>query len=300
MNKPKVSLLFLLVSILAGPVFSAPLYMWHISRGDTEMYLLGSIHILSEDFYPLPQLIEEISYRADLLVLEADVREGNAVNPEITQLIFENGYYHDGSGIEDHLPPETYRELAHHISTLRLPIAGISSMKPWLLAITLQLIELENFGFKTEYGLDQVLAKRHTGEIVELEGVTYQLNLLSDLSDNEQLELLKSALAESGKAAEYLELFSQAWKEGSPELLAEEIDADGDGLAEDITEKLIVERNINMSRKAADLLARIDGTILLVVGAAHFIGDEGIPALMMDMGYEVRQVMDDGSLIPIH
>lgn len=295
MNRRRFIFAILLILLLALPGYSNPLFLWHISHDDTqahaEMYMLGSIHILSEDFYPLPQMIEEVSSQADLLVLEADIRKENAVSSNLLQLTLEHGYYHDGSGLEDHLPTALYEDLEDIIADLGMPIAAFAPMKPWLLALTLQVMELETSGYLANLGMDQVLLERHEGEIAELEGVVFQLELLSGLSDEDQMELLESAVDESGNAAESMELFTRAWRDGAPELLEAEITG---GLVDD----LIFERNINMADKAAELLSGFDGTILLVVGAAHFVGELGLPALMSERGFSVSQVMSDGSLLP--
>lgn len=291
-NRRALIIPFLLLLFLSIPGYSNPLYMWHISHDDVEMYMLGSIHILSEDFYPLPQVIEDLSYQADLLVLEADIREESVMSSDIVQLTLEYGYYHDGSGLEDHLPTELYEALKIYTTDRGMPIAAFSLMKPWLLALTLQVLELESSGYLAELGLDQVLLTRHEGEIAELEGVSFQLELLSGLSDKDQMELLESAVDKSGNGSESMELFTRAWKTGAPVLLEDEIKVG-------IAEQLIFERNRNMANKAADLFTGNEGTILLVIGAAHFVGDRGLPALMSERGFAVSQVMADGSLFPL-
>ena len=180
-------------------------------------------------------------------------------------------------------------------------MAQVALMKPWLLAFTLQILELDASGYKAEYGMEQVLTERHAGgELIELEGAEYQLKLLSGLSEEEQMELLKSVLEESGRMTVYLERFIDAWKSGNPGLLADELDSDGDGVAEDIAERLIIIRNVAMAVRAGELLHDFEGTILLVVGAAHFIGESGIPSLMSDQGFEVSQVTTAGELIPFN
>ncbi len=310
MTNKRFCLYIILIIILAVHVYADtadasdpsanPLYMWHTSYGDAEMYMLGSIHILTEDFYPLPDVIENLSYRADLLVLEADIREETAMPEEIVRLTFLHGFYHDGSGLEDHLSEDLHEVLQKALIKNGLSMAQVALMKPWLLAFTLQILELDASGYKAEYGMEQVLTKRHAGgELIELEGAEYQLKLLSGLSGEEQIELLKSVLEESGRMTDYLERFIDAWKSGNPGLLADELDSDGDGVAEDIAERLIITRNVAMAARAGELLHDFEGTILLVVGAAHFIGESGIPSLMSNQGFEVSQVMADGGLTSI-
>ncbi len=97
---------------------------------------------------------------------------------------------------------------------------------------------------------------------------------------------------------DYLDRFINAWKSGNPQLLADELDSDGDGVAEDITERLIISRKVVMAARAAELLQNYEGTILLLVGAAHFIGESGIPSLMSKQGFNISQVTTGGEMIP--
>jgi len=263
------------------------------------LYLLGSIHVLSEDFYPLPEFIGEVSGRADILAIEADVSGDSLTVEEMKLLLFENGYFHDGSRIEDLLTADLYCILKDVLKTFGLSPDQVSQMKPWLLALTLQNLELEVSGGRAELGMEQVLIKRHgNGEIVELEGVKYQLELLSGLSPGDQLELLTSTLEEAGTMKAELDLLIQAWKKGEPDSVASILEMDG--LSPGISEQLLVNRNISMARKAAELLTSLTGkhTVLFVAGAAHFCGKTGIPALLSAEGFNVDQVDNRGEFLP--
>jgi len=294
------AIIILFSGIFTCPVSADPLYMWYVSRGDIQMYLLGSIHVLSENFYPLPEFIDEVSMGADLLVLEADPGGENPTAEEMKKLLLENGYYHDGRHIEDFLTADLNRTLKNVLKSFGFSSDQVSLMKPWLLALTLQNLELEASGSRAELGMEQVLTERHgNGEVLELEGLEYQLELLSGLSASDQLELLTSTLEETGTMEAELDLLVQAWKRGEPDSVASILELDG--ISGSISEQLLVKRNLSMAGKAADLLTSLTGkhTVLFVVGAAHFFGETGIPALLSAEGFNVAQVDDSGELLPL-
>ena len=54
-------------------------------------------------------------------------------------------------------------------------------------------------------------------------------------------------------------------------------------------ERLIDSRNVKMV-DALDRLAGRPRTLFVVVGAAHFVGERGLPALLTRKGYAVRQL----------
>ena len=52
-------------------------FLWKVSgkTGTVSVYLVGSVHMLTEDFYPLSKAFEEAFKDSDLLVEEADLAE---------------------------------------------------------------------------------------------------------------------------------------------------------------------------------------------------------------------------------
>lgn len=291
--------LFFLISVFIGTSVSAdPLYMWYTSRGDTEMYLLGSIHVLSEDFYPLPDYIESLVQRADVLVLEADIREESLKTDEIAQLTLNSGFYNDGSRLEDHLKKSLYQSLPAAVKKTGLTMEQVSLMKPWLLSLTLQTLELESLGYRAEFGMEREISETNTWDkVVELEGLEYQIQMIAGLGEDDQLEMLNSAVKESGHLKESLEILIDAWEKGNPELIAEDFALKG--LSGGIAERLLLQRNVSMAEKAAELLnSGVEKqTILFVAGAAHFAGETGIPNQLLSRGFVVSQVDKQGELI---
>ena len=295
------SIIFVLIilRIQAADTDGEPLYMWYTSLGDSRMYLLGSIHVLSEDFYPLPEYINDVASDADVLVLEADITGESRNSEELSRLVYLKGFYQDGSNIKDHLNEPLYRNLKAEMERLDLEDEGLLRMKPWLLALTIQSMELEASGYRADLGMDRVISEKYfQGEIVELEGAVFQLELLSSLSDGEQLEFLESALDKPAESEESLQRLIRAWKTGNPDTVLSEMDREGFGGS--IAEKLLYQRNVRMAEKAGNLL-RSSGegkTFLLIVGAAHFAGERGIPALLSAQGFTVSQVTGQGELVP--
>ena len=49
-----------------------PAYMWQVQHQGALVYLLGSIHALTDDYYPLPRIYEHTFAQADRLAVELD------------------------------------------------------------------------------------------------------------------------------------------------------------------------------------------------------------------------------------
>jgi len=50
-------------------------FLWKVSGTTGSLYLVGSVHLLTKDFYPLSPTLESAFKESDLLVEEADLAE---------------------------------------------------------------------------------------------------------------------------------------------------------------------------------------------------------------------------------
>jgi uncharacterized protein YbaP (TraB family) len=65
------------VALVAGQANAAAArdFMWKVSGTTGSVYLVGSVHLLTKDFYPLSPALESAFKESDLLVEEADLAE---------------------------------------------------------------------------------------------------------------------------------------------------------------------------------------------------------------------------------
>src|SRR5699024_8379996 len=131
-------------------------FLWKVEKGDTTVYLQGTIHIGKKDLFPLNEKIENAYSEADIIVPEVDL---NNVSLGETQKITQKlGMYDDESDISDHISNELYAKLEDALSELGLPIQAVKDFKPWLLANTVQQLMTQKLGYTSgvdEYFLNQ-------------------------------------------------------------------------------------------------------------------------------------------------
>ena len=77
-------LLPLLIFILVAPAHSAS-PVWEVTKGDNQLFIGGTIHLLTPEDYPLPTAFEEAYGQSALLVLETDIRKFQS--PEFQQTL---------------------------------------------------------------------------------------------------------------------------------------------------------------------------------------------------------------------
>ena len=83
----------------------------------------------------------------------------------------------------------------------------------------------------------------------------------------------------------------EAWRVGDTEYLETTILADFQQYPE-LHEKIVTERNRRWVERIDELLDD-DEDYLVIVGALHLVGEEGVPELLTDRGVEIRQMRQD-------
>jgi uncharacterized protein YbaP (TraB family) len=122
------------------------------------------------------------------------------------------------------------------------------------------------------------------------------MTLFDEMPLELQEEILRGLVGEVDAVGEVTDAIVEAWLRGDSERLAElALLGSGEGEeAEAFHRAMYLERNRKMAGRIAELIDR-GGEWFVVIGAAHMVGDEGIPALLAERGYRVRQIEKTGS-----
>ncbi len=270
-------------------------FLWKVTGGTSTAYLLGSIHIVPDDIYPLSSKIEKAFQSSNHLVVEADMN--NIDQSRIQMLTMSKGFILDGLSLESVLKPELYEKLKVTLDSIKLiNIEQVKMMRPWLVALTIPQLMIMKMGYKMDNGIDMHFLKSAAEKkknILELESAEFQIDLLSGFSDELQIKFLESALDETENFKEKYDEMVKAWKEDDVKSMSSIINKemkDNPDL-KPVYDKLIRDRNVTMT-------AKIDGwlrqdkkqTYFIVVGAGHIVDNEGIAKILEKKGYKVEKL----------
>jgi uncharacterized protein YbaP (TraB family) len=282
-----VNLWLLLILLLTVPA-QAKNTLWQVRAGENTLYLLGSLHVLKKDSYPLPPLMEEIYIASDAVVFETDMDEMDT--PAMQKKIVNYGRLPAGQTLQQQLSAPTWQLLQKKMADLKIPAEKVRQMKPWLCALTLTVTDLERLGFLAEYGLDEhfyARAKQDKKKIIPLESVDFQLSLFYSQSRHEQEEFLMQTLTDLQVADALSGEMENAWKNGDGEKLYTLIAKSFSGYPEQYA-RLVLQRNKNWLPVLEKILRREQVT-LVVVGAGHLVGPGSVVDLLRRKGYPVVQ-----------
>jgi hypothetical protein len=264
-------------------------FLWKVEGpGNSTAFLLGSLHVLTPDYYPLSPVINDAFAASRTLVEEIDLDQMR--DPAQMMAAMSRAMLTDGRSLEQLLAPATYAELTKRATAVGLPMIALRQMKPWLVALTLMVPTLQSAGLTAEYGVDKHFfdrAKEAGMKRQAFETLAYQLDRFDGLSPKLQEDMLASTMAELDTYVTRVRDLARAWAAGDVTVIQKELLSSFDRSPE-LYDRLIAERNRNWVPQVDECLRQSAGCFI-VVGAAHLVGPDGLPALLAKNGYRVTQ-----------
>ena len=265
-------------------------FLWKVQSKTNTVYVLGSIHYLKKETYPLDEKIEKAFDQSEILVVEADVAN---ISKEDIQKLMENAFYTENDTLQKHLSAETYGLVKKKLEELGASLEVANKYKPWFLGLNLVSLEALKLGFDPNYGVDRYFLEKaaERKKILELESLEYQFKLFSALSEKDQELFLLYTLKDIKVLEQKLDKLVKAWttgdEKGIESIMTRSIKEDKRLIP--IYEKLVVERNRKMVSKIEEYLKEKE-TFFVIVGAGHLVGNQGIIKLLKGKGFLLEQL----------
>ncbi|MDO6568677.1 TraB/GumN family protein [Alteromonas sp. 1_MG-2023] len=285
-----VSLTLLLTSCFVGlitPAFSASVFK--VSNGENNLYIGGTLHLLSKSDYPLPDAYDKAYQQSETLVFETDLAA--LESQEFAQAMMNKLTYKDGKTLANDLSEATLNNLSTHMEARGLTLSRFMTFKPAFLSITLSMIELQMMGLTSE-GVDKYYFNRGTSDdksIVWLESPEEQLSFIEQMGKGNEDAFIQYTLDDVETLPELLPVLKNSWKEGDLESMYAESMADFQTEYPDIFDTLLSARNKNWMHFLVDALQTAP-TEFVLVGALHLPGDSGVLAMLEKQGFKVEKV----------
>jgi uncharacterized protein len=264
-------------------------FLWTVrGEGPSVAYLLGSLHVLTPDFYPLPDAIERAFAASGTLVEEIDLAEMD--HPATLMAAMGKALFTDGRTLDQVLPEDVHARVVKQAASAGLPMEALSRMKPWMVAVALTAPAIRQAGFDPALGVDRHFFNRARAAgtpVVALETVAYQLDRFDSLPMPLQAQMLETVLDDLEVQIDQVRVIAEAWARGDVAAI-ERLLLEAFSDAPEIAERLLVERNRNWVPAVEECLAR-PRPCFIVVGAAHLVGPDSLVALLRAKGYDVVQ-----------
>ena len=277
--------------------------LWSIERYDKKLYLLGSVHIATEDVYPLDKQIIQAFEESEVLGVEINPKNINMLD----MLTIFIDPFRDNSKL---LSKDTYKKIKEFFSILGLENEFINKLKPAGIALLAEISKLSKLT-KNLTGLDKLdtdilnamapgidqyflnLADSTNKEIYELESVKRQLKVFEALEDVIEDYIINALNYDDDKETVELQTIITAWKEGDIKTLKKILDTDyttNEKLNKRIKEELVYKRNKEMAANIEKLLFSENKQYFIIVGAGHLVSDNNIIDILEKTGkYKIKR-----------
>src|SRR5262245_51962625 len=263
--------------------------LWRVEGKTNVVYLLGSVHLLKPEHYPLPAVIESAFTNSKVVAFETDIAA--LENPDTQFKLLARATLPEGETLRQQLSPAVYARFTKHLEDSGLPAVMFDQWKPTVAAMTLEVLELQKLGLDPEYGVDKHFysqAKKDGKEVVSLESVDFQISLITDFPKGEGEAWMKSTLGELDRLkTEYAEMLV-AWQTGDAAKMEKLLNS---SMRESPTvyKRLVSDRSRNWVPRIEEFLKKGDNAIV-IVGAGHLVGSDGVVELLKKKGLKVTQL----------
>jgi len=283
--------MLLVAMLLVFPLenLNAESMIWKVEKGSEVVYIGGTIHLLRESDYPLPEEFLNAFANADILVLEADM--GQLKSLEVQQKIMAGGTYPPGEGLDQVLSKEAYDALAEYCQQNGLPPVAMNQFRPSLVSLTILGLEMQKLGLSVEFGIDINFYQRAVSEgkdLIYIETIDEQIAYILAMGEGQESEFMLKGLSDLHKMPEQFEDMIRYWKTGDDDKMEDLILAEFREEYPELYESLIKGRN-ELWLPQIEALFLTEEDELVLVGAGHLIGEEGIITMLKERGYSVEK-----------
>ncbi len=262
--------------------------MWKIDGPKGDIYLFGSIHLLPQGVNWRTPELDAALQAAEVVVFELDFDDGQ--NPAtMMQLIRKFGILPEGDSLRELLTREQREQYERVAASVDVLVSRLDPMRPWIVALTLSVQWIASQGYDPKSGVDQQIwnwSKQNGKELAALETAEEQFQVFANLSREQELEYLVATLEQIEQMPTMLDDLVQTWHTGDTAQLDTLLNA----LLADVPElglRLLKNRNAKWVPEIERMLA--DGrTHVVVGGAAHFVGQDSVIAMLRAKGVQVE------------
>ncbi|WCN08441.1 TraB/GumN family protein [Marinomonas mediterranea] len=269
-------------------------FLWKAQYQRNTVFIAGSIHALSKDFYPLPPNLLNAFKQSQRLAVELDPNE---IDPyEAQQLVQSKMWLKEGRSLDQFLSTKHLAQLKEISALTNTPYTRQLKTRPWMLIENLTQYQIKESGYDVAFGVDNYFltqAKAQNMPILELESLNDQISAIADVPFDAQLAALTISLDDLHDES-YLPTMTSLWREGKDDELYQFVYSDVEktpSVAPMMT-SLLDDRNQHMADIIGIYLNQpntLPTTTFVVVGALHLSGPNSVIQLLTQKGFYIQR-----------
>jgi uncharacterized protein len=272
--------------IAAAPAAAKP-PVWVVRDKDSQIVIFGSMHVLPAGVDWRPEPLDQAVGKADDVWFELPVDP--ATQTAVAQLAAVKGKLPPGQTLSSKLDPATRDRLAQAQASLGMPPGALEPFQPWLAEIALAGAVFAKHGASGSDGVEQSVARSvpASAQRKAFETAEQQIDMFAGSPMADQIASLKETLDEIDDGPAAFKALLDAWVAGDVKVLQEKAVEPVRRASPRLYARLINDRNARWAKVLSDRM-KGSGRTVVVVGAGHLVGPDGVPARLRAMGFAVE------------
>jgi uncharacterized protein len=238
---------------------------------------------------PLPVALDGAYAATRVLVVETDL---DALDSQDVQGRMLGAAREDrAGGLQGQIGRKLYRKLQGRAKSLGMPTPFCADWRAWFCALALELYPLQQAQFRLDNGIDRryfTQAREDGRAVVSLETPEFQINLFAQMPEAMARQMLAATLDEATYQSQTPEELYRMWRTSDVGAL-ERVIKDMRKRYPELYARILADRSRAWAGPIADQF-RQEAPTLVVVGAAHLPGADGLLALLKARGLEAQPV----------
>lgn len=201
------------------------------------------------------------------------------------------GLYPKGETLSENLTPETLAMLKGALPYFNISLEKLEPFRPWLVSDLLLNLYLEKQGYSSDLGIDMhflAAAQRSKKPVSALETIRAQTLPFANFSDKAADAYLRDTLSGLPFTVAWFREMAAAWRAGNVPAL-EAVVLSTQQKDRGFHKTVFTDRNDNWMPAIRGFIGRKDN-YLVIVGAGHLVGSEGVVEQLRRSGFRVEQM----------
>ena len=268
-------------------------FLWKATRGDTTIYLFGTIHIPHPTLTISPKL-KAVMNECD--VIKTEIALDKSVKLKATLASIRD----DGKTLEEILPKETFKRLDAQLMIINpmLSAKAFNKFKIWAVSSSLSLLEYQ-LKYRNYKALDKQIykwARDNNKSAGGIETIEEQLGMFDSFNQQEQIAMLEASLDSLEKKPKQIEKLLNSYLKADGENILKQFKESmqsarvSEDLKKRYLEKILYSRNVRMAKRINELISKNPKKkYLFAFGTMHFLGQKSVLFYLKKSGFKVER-----------
>jgi len=275
--------------------------LWRATKGEDTLHLVGTYHLDDPRHDDTFARIAPLLDAAETILVEAGPEQEQALMADLAR---DPGLMviTDGPTLREALPKPEWDLLADAMRERGLPPFMVSKFQPWYVSMLLALPACEGAIQAEKGGLDGMVIRHATDRGIPLRALESHetvFRLFESMSFDDQLGMIRSALALEPMSEDYAVTLADSYFDEQPRLIWElthhlSLAAPGADPATVARDFALMEQTLMTDRNRAWIPvledAAAQGPAVAAFGALHLPGETGVLKLLEEAGWTVERL----------